>query len=108
MDIEGSDAENTENFLNITSEQDFPVIINFKFNGMNRSESLIFNQSIDIPPKQTAITLKFNDFGTIRRISGIVEEVIYEFYGPKSIPKLPNLKAAMIVQIMLGSVSEQH
>ncbi|MDF2418492.1 hypothetical protein GWP85_13405 [Acinetobacter beijerinckii] len=108
MDISNSEAESTANLLNNSNDQNFPVIMNFQFNGMNRSEALIFNHSINIPPKQTAITFKFNDFGTIRRISGIIQEVSYEFYAANSIPNLPNLKAAMIVQIKIGGVTEQH
>lgn len=82
----------------------FPVVINFSFNGQQRSESLLFSHPIDIPSHGEIVTLKFNDFGTMKRISGSVEHTIREFYGPGAVT---GVKAGYIVQIFLTGVTSQ-
>jgi multidrug efflux pump subunit AcrA (membrane-fusion protein) len=83
----------------------FPIVINFAFKGQQRSEQLVFGHPVSIPSRGEIVTLKFNDFGTITRISGTVDSTVREFYGPGSVP---GVKAAgHIVQIMLAGVTEQ-
>jgi hypothetical protein len=82
----------------------YPVTLNFKFQGREWSEQLLFKYPVDIPRPNDMVTFKFDDFGTVRRISGTVQNVIREFYGPGVVP---NLVAGYIVQIFLIGVTEQ-
>ncbi len=82
----------------------FPVILNFPYKGQQRSEALSFPKPIDIPSRGEIVTFKFNDFGTIRRISGTVEYSIREFYGPNTVS---GVDAGFIVQIILTGVTDQ-
>jgi hypothetical protein len=82
----------------------FPVFVNFTYRGRRASESLMFRQAIDIPARGETVTLQFNDFGTIRRISGTVELTIREFYGPGVVN---GVDAGFVVQIFLSGVTDQ-
>lgn len=82
----------------------YPVVINFPYNGQQRSESLLFSHPIDIPSRGEIVTLKFNDFGTMKRISGSVEHTIREFYGPGAVA---GVKAGCIVRIFLIGITSQ-
>lgn len=83
----------------------FPVIINFKLEGMERSVPLSYASPIDAPLRQDLVTVRFNDFGRIRRVSGTVAELVREFYQAGTVPGVT--KSGHILQITLTGVTEQ-
>jgi hypothetical protein len=99
--LKGSlDIENALNSLDPV----YPVVLNFPYNGQQRSELLTFNHPINIPTRGDVVTFKFNDFGTIKRISASVEYTIREFYGSGVVS---GVKAGYIVQILLTGITHQ-
>ena len=82
----------------------YPVIVNFLYRGMQRSESLRFEHPIPAPIRNDVVTLRFNDFGTPRRVSGLVTGVVREFYGPGTVV---GVTVGLIIQITLGSIVDQ-
>ena len=82
----------------------YPVTLNFTYQGVHRSEQLLFKHPVGIPTPKEVVTLKFNDFGTLRRISGTVQSVIREFYGAGVVP---GVTAGYIVQIELDNITDQ-
>lgn len=83
----------------------FPIIINFTLDGMGRSVPLSFASAIDAPKRPDVVTVLFNDFGRIRRVSGSVELVVREFYQAGTVPGVA--KSGYILQITLTGVVEQ-
>ncbi|GAA0692204.1 hypothetical protein ACK8HJ_22690 [Vreelandella titanicae] len=83
----------------------YVTTLNFTYNGMRKSVAIHYNSPVEAPRREEVVILRFNDFGTIRRISASVEYVFHEFYPAGTVSGVNN--DGYIVKLQLHGVTDQ-